>query len=515
MSASLRKLSISGRVSRDALLTPLRSSRSGLVRLTERGRRNLDTLLKRVENRRKVIRKALREIKEAHPLNITYESMKNNVNKYKLPLADDEMRMLYDQALFINTRKRGLLAMGEGNMLNLGQTVVSQRSTEDEENLKKPSSAHTDGVLKLLAESFLPKIEKLISSFTNAKYNKIDDPDALYKEANHSMHFLRIPFESHILKRVFFGARTASPLSNAGASVEEKSVNRDFVFEKLKRSLRNQWQELHRSAAVISASGKEDFISFGVISKLFQKHYLGISESEIGEMMQARKSYLEAHGVLDDPNSIPGVGMNLFPQLISACMERQWENILMSFANMKTARTESIAALASSVSNVFGKHDVFLSEREIFFLIQTPDVSAPLKDSINLNDFNEQENLLGGKQNRARRGMTASGVARNFALKRRAQECKRAPIPLPSTIARRQQDVSKGRVKPMTHKRNSDDIKRSLSVPTILNSEPERSSFTLPFIPPLNLKPARDAADAIYGKSKISWRDNSILRLCE
>lgn len=514
MSASLRKLSISGRVSRDALLTPSGSSRSGLVRLTQRGRRDLDTLLKRVENRRRVIRKALREIKEAHPLNMTYESMKNNVKKYKLPLADDEMRMLYDQALVTNSRKRGLLAMGEGNMLNLGQTVVSQRITEHEEHSKEPSSAYTDRVLKLLAESFLPKIEKLISSFTNAKYNKIDDPDAFYKEANHYMHFLQIPFESHILKRVFLGARTTSPLPNTGASAGEKSVDRDSVFEKLKRSLRNQWQELHRSAAVISASGKEDFISFGVISKLFQKHYLGISESEIGEMMQARKSYLEARGVLDDPNSIPGVGMNLFPQLISACMERQWENILTSFANMKTTQIESIAGLASSLSNVFGKHDVFLSEREIVFLIQTPDVSAPLKDSINLNDFNEQENSRGGKQNRARRGMTARRVARIFPLKRRAQESKRAPIPLPSTIARRQHDVSKGHIKFMTHKQNS-DIKRSLSVPTILSSEPERTSFTLPFIPPLNLKPARDVADAIYGKSKISWDDKSILSLCE
>ena len=69
------------------------------ARNSQRSRRNMEMLVKRVETRSRIIKKAFGEIKKVHPNEMSYESLKNCVVRYKLPLSKDAVRMLWTRAV--------------------------------------------------------------------------------------------------------------------------------------------------------------------------------------------------------------------------------------------------------------------------------------------------------------------------------------------------------------------------------------------------------------------------------
>ena len=276
------------------------------------------------------------------------------------------------------------------------------------------------------------------------------------------------------------------------------------IVAKFKRSLRYQWQELQRSVEIIAGSGKVNFISFDSISRLFQKHYLGIGESEIGDMVDARKAFLEEQSAVDDPNAPPGFDITLLPNLVSACMERQWKHALKALENIVSAITraavpmETETELSTAISRTFYNYRICLSEREILFLIRSPDIVAPISKTIDLKKFNEED----------------SRAARPYrATIRRPGAGGRAPIPLPAHIRppRSRQRKQRQRNYAPGSQLNQTNLKRSTSVQVFERDD----KFKMPDVPKLNLGLARVSSDsALYQDQTISW-DDDVLGLCD
>ena len=95
------------------------------ARNSQRSRRNMEMLVKRVETRSRIIKKAFGEIKKVHPNEMSYESLKNCVVRYKLPLSKDAVRMLFEHARSANSLTEG--SQQKASMLDLGKTIVSGR----------------------------------------------------------------------------------------------------------------------------------------------------------------------------------------------------------------------------------------------------------------------------------------------------------------------------------------------------------------------------------------------------
>eukprot|EP00945_MAST-04E_sp_MAST-4E-sp1_P002046 g2046.t1 len=483
------------------------------ARNSQRSRRNMEMLVKRVETRSGIIKKAFGEIKKVHPNEMSYESLKNCVVRYKLPLSKDAVRMLFEHARSANSLTEG--SQQKASMLDLGKTIVSGRgenfsfrsinadqrggipAAEKQSSSKK--NASTDRVLSLLQESIFPKVEKLLKTFSAAKFNRLNEPNSMFSEALSHLDYLKIPFDVSTLRNIFFVGTADSNTNRRGGS-GRGGVDVRGAVAKLKKSLRYQWQELQRSVDIISASGKVAFISFQSISRLFQKHYLGIGESEIGDMVDARKTFLEQQGALDDSSAPPGFDIVLLPNLVSACMERQWKHALKALESVVSAivgasmSLETEAELSTVVSRTFHKYRICLSEREVSFLIRSPDLVAPISKTVDLREFNEDE----GRGRRRRAGVRRAGVG------------KRAPIPLPSQLRppprSRQQRRRRGAAQP-----SQPSLLRSFST----SSFQDGSSFQMPNVPKLNLGMARVSSEpALYNDETISWEDD-VLGLCD
>ena len=198
--------------------TPAKNS----ARTNRRARRNIDIIIKRVETRSRVIKKALREIKNNHPTKMSIESLKNCIVRYKLPLSEDAVQMLFEHAKSTKSLTEG--SQQRATMLDLEKTVVSGRGgnfsfrsiniteagEEAVEKLTSQKNGSTDRIISLLQESIFPKVKKLLELVSAAKFNRLKDPKAIYLESKSYLEYLKIPFDNNNLQNIFSVGAAAS-----------------------------------------------------------------------------------------------------------------------------------------------------------------------------------------------------------------------------------------------------------------------------------------------------------------
>ena len=333
-------------------IASLQASSRCRSRLSSRGisrssQRIVEMILKRIVARKKITNKAISDLLAVYPKEIGFDSLQNIITKFKLPLSKDETIMLFESSKAIDQ----------------GQSIVAGK-TWSNAKVANVGEAVTKDIIHSLKASLLGKLNTLIDIFEKIKRNPraYSSHHKNFDQAIKLLNKVNIPFEESNVRKIFNqNADLTRSLESRGSFQANLNVqNLDVSFDRFKHSLRNHWKELHRSVEVLTVSGKFEYISADLVTKLFSKHYLGVGVSEINDLIAVRSSYLAARGAVESSQN--GFDIELFSKVVSACIDRQWSNVLKALAdlknenkgNRKTSKIETdIAKVTAKISCVF------------------------------------------------------------------------------------------------------------------------------------------------------------------
>ena len=361
-------------------IASLQASSRCRSRLSSRGisrssQRNVEMILKRIVARKKITNKAISDLLAVYPKEIGFDSLQNIITKFKLPLSKDETIMLFENSKAVDQAQSSVAGKTWSNIkvANTGEAV-------------------TKDITQSLKASLLGKLNTLIDIFENIKrdpraysshHKKIDQAIKLLNKVN-------IPFEESNVRKIFNQNTdlTRNLESRGYFQANLNAQNLDVSFNRFKHSLRNHWKELHRSVEVLTVSGKFEYISADLVTKLFSKHYLGVGVSEINDLIAVRSSYLAARGAVESSQN--GFDIDLFSKVVSACIDRQWSNVIKALADLTNENkgNRETSKIETDIARSLQKYHVYLSESEVSSILCAPDIAAPLSSSINLDEYN-------------------------------------------------------------------------------------------------------------------------------
>ena len=388
----------------------------GSRRMSRSSQRNVDMILKRILGRKKSINKAISDMKSVHSKAIGYDSLQNIMKKFKLPLSKDESLMLFENA----------------KVLDDAASKVDSNTWSSSVNATATGKANTIEITESLSISLIGKLDSLIEIFENlqrdptAYSHQANNDETLLKKVISLFNKLKLPFDEKVIRKIFSRNHSAKKrndgIGNSSRSINTNSSNKlmaimqtkrndtnnqkqrslDDIFTKLKRSLRLHWKELHRSVEVLAVSGKFEYIPLDLVTRLFDKHYLGVGASEINSLIAVRKNYLTKQGIKSKETTHNGFGTDLFSKLVSACIDRQWANVMKTLDALMNEMDNSYdnnMNLELEIANKLQTYNVYLREEDVAYILSSPDIAAPLSMSINLDDFNDDK----GRTNLKRR----------------------------------------------------------------------------------------------------------------
>eukprot|EP00943_MAST-04B_sp_MAST-4B-sp1_P006506 g6506.t1 len=383
----------------------------GSRRMSRSSQRSVDMILKRILVRKKIISKAISDMLSVHPNEIGYDSLQNIIQKFKLPLSKDESLMLFENAKVLDEKDSNTKYNTWSS--NVNSTVTGKANTEE---VSRSLSTSLLGKVGNLIEIF-EKIQRRDAKKNNETYGF--DYDKGFKTAIDLLGKLNIPFDEKIIRKIFsqdiifkaekknYSGRSMNRHGNQMATAMmqraigntrgSEQKNFDEMFSKLKKSLRHHWRELHRSVEVLAVSGKFDYIPLDLVTRLFDKHFLGVGASEINTLMAVRNKHLAKQGRKNSQISNQnGFGATLFAKIVSACIDRQWDNVMKALdaLNMdKNIGSDKTQNIELEIASKLQTYNVHLNEKDVTHIISSPDVAAPLSMSINLNEFNDESNV--------------------------------------------------------------------------------------------------------------------------
>ena len=349
--------------------------------MSRSSKRDVEMILKRIVARKRITNKAISDLLAVYPKEISFDSLQNIITKFKLPLSKDEAIMLFESSK----------AMDQGP-----SNVVSK--TWSNSNATTKGEAVTKDITQSLKTSVLGKLNRLVDIFEKFKR----DPRAYssshenFDQAIKLLNKVKIPFEESNVRTLF---NQHVELSTNLESRDKVQANLNVpslsvCFDRFKRSLRNHWKELHRSVEVLTVSGKFEYVSADLVTKLFSKHYLGVGVSEINDLIAVRSAYLAERGAVESSQN--GFDTQLFSKLVSACIDRQWSNVLKALDDLKNENRSNgeTINIETEVAKKLQMHHVYLRESEVSSVLCAPDVAAPLSSSINLDEYNRSKSSI-------------------------------------------------------------------------------------------------------------------------